>query len=41
MLATGGRRLFEGVSAEGFPKDCSKGLGSRLKVVFELCCWLK
>ena len=29
--ATGGRRDFPGVSAEGFPKDCSNGLGSREK----------
>jgi hypothetical protein len=37
-LATEGRRFFPGVSAEGFPKDCSKGLGSRLN--WDLVLWL-
>lgn len=29
MDATGGSNDFPGVSADGLPKDCSNGLGSR------------
>jgi hypothetical protein len=37
MLATGGSIVRPGVSTEGFPKDCSKTLGSSENWLVVLC----